>query len=173
MLMQPWRWERSRLHGGLCHTLPRHAVPCRHPLRCPLTGVGIVNALEIVRAFPGPDGLQAFKEWLLAPDEQLVELARGSASGGRARGRGGGRGRGGAGGRGRGSSAQQQQEQDEEEEAAGQPGSQEEAQQAALAREFKRRHRGVRRNWEAPPSFPSAAVGQAYANPKVDESKDK
>ena len=31
---------------------------------------------------------------------------------------------------------------------------------------------GARRNWDLPPSFPSAAVEQAYAQPRVDDSKD-
>jgi DNA excision repair protein ERCC-5 len=39
--------------------------------------------------------------------------------------------------------------------------------------EFKHKHRGVRRNWEPPPGFPSDAVAQAYAEPRVDTSKDK
>ena len=29
-----------------------------------IKGVGIVNATEIMSAFPGPDGLQRFAEWM-------------------------------------------------------------------------------------------------------------
>lgn len=43
-------------------------------------GIGIVNAVEVVNAFPGEDGLEDFKEWVVAPDEQLLALARGDTS---------------------------------------------------------------------------------------------
>jgi DNA excision repair protein ERCC-5 len=43
-------------------------------------GIGIVNAVEVVNAFPGEDGLEDFKEWVVAPDEQLLALARGETS---------------------------------------------------------------------------------------------
>ena len=147
-----------------------------------------MNAVEVVNAFPGADGLRQFRDWLASPDEQLLELARGG---------------GGSGGKkprtGRGSAKKQQNEQGgsqaEEADAAGEDGqrqeegegegdedaagggggggSQQQEQQERLVAEFKRRHRGVRRNWEPPPSFPSAAVDAAYASPKVDASKDK
>jgi hypothetical protein len=168
--------------------------------------VGIVNAVEVVHAFRGTDGLVHFKRWLQAPDEALVELARSTASGGR--GSGGTKGRGGKkGGRGRGRGAQQggdegspgntsgggtpsQQQQGGSQQ--GTPPSQQQQQQqegspasprqgtpaqpdeeAVRLAEFKRRHRGVRRNWEPPASFPNAAVDAAYAQPRVDPSKDK
>ncbi|KAL4441195.1 hypothetical protein ABPG77_011432 [Micractinium sp. CCAP 211/92] len=103
-----------------------------------VAGVGIVNAMEIVHAFPGPHGLRRFREWLDAPDEELVELAKGKS---------------------------------------GKPGSEEgqesDPEAAARLEAFKRTHRGVRRSWDPPASFPSAAVDQAYAEPKVDTSKEK
>ena len=49
----------------------------------------------------------------------------------------------------------------------------EEGEEAARLAEFKRRHRGARRAWELPPSFPSDAVTQAYTSPRVDDSKEK
>ncbi|KAK9861414.1 hypothetical protein WJX84_011927 [Apatococcus fuscideae] len=40
-----------------------------------------------------------------------------------------------------------------------------------LAR-FKRNHRGVRRNWDVAPTFPSRAVEEAYMKARVDDAKD-
>lgn len=135
--------------------------------------MGVVNAAEIVSAFRGPDGLRRFRSWLDAPDDELVRLARGS-SGGKKGGRGGSKQQqqraGAAGGaatdaspEGEGGEGATDEEEEEEEEGAD---------SAALA-EFKRKHRNVRRSWDAPASFPSAAVEQAYSQPKVDASKDK
>lgn len=182
-------------------TGPPHPHPPTHP---PPAGVGIVNAVEVVHAFRGPEGLRRFREWLAAPDEALVQLARGTAGGGGGGSAGKGRGRGGRKGRGKAGQPQEGEErQGEPEEGGSQPDgtpsqqhqqregrsqpeatpSQQEQQEegagegegegGARLAEFKRRHRGVRRNWEPPPSFPSAAVEQAYAQPKVDASKDK
>lgn len=36
------------------------------------SGVGIVNAIEIVRAFPEEDGLQRFREWIESPDPSIL-----------------------------------------------------------------------------------------------------
>ncbi len=43
-----------------------------------VTGVGIVNAVEIVSAFPGFEGLERFKKWLDSPDSDLFSKARGT-----------------------------------------------------------------------------------------------
>lgn len=182
------------VHRLLLHTGPSPDPTATRPLAH--AGVGIVNAMEIVHAFPGPHGLRRFREWLDAPDEELVELAKGksgkpgsaskpgrsaskqrrgrsSAVGGDEEGaedeaQGGGRGgqTGAAGPAGadgpgdlRGSSQEEGQESDPE--------------AAARLEAFKRTHRGVRRSWDPPASFPSAAVDQAYAEPKVDTSKEK
>lgn len=190
------------------HTLPR---PECCPTCCPTTacaaacaaGVGIVNAVEVVHAFPGTDGLQAFKDWLTAPDDQLLELARGSKAGGRGGGakqqkqkqqEGQGRGKkphrqrrrtqdpepsaaapGSSPGGPLGSHASldQEEEGEEEEEWQGGQTGAEAQAQAVLAANFKLQHRGARRNWETPADFPSSAAAAAYAAPKVDTSKDK
>ena len=168
-------------------------------------GVGPVNAMEVVHAFgAGPAGLRAFRDWLTAPDEELVELARrgggagsgggggsgspGSAgTGGRGRGRGGGGGgkAGRRGGRRRQQAGDEDDAEEEQEEGLGSPGDGRHAEErggegdegadAAAARlaAFKRQHRGARRAWEPPPSFPSEAVEQAYARPRVDPDKSR
>ena len=190
--------HRATEQHGAAASLPCRHSACHHPATLLLpAGVGIVNAVEIVNAFSGPNGLRQFRDWLASPDEQLLELARGGAcaSGKKPR-------------KGRGSAKKQQKEQGQqqggsqaeeaevaggdgqqedegegegEEDAAGDDGGggsqqqeqQQQQQQERLVAEFKQRHRGVRRNWEPPPSVPSAAVDAAYASPKVDASKDK
>ena len=36
------------------------------------SGIGIVNAIEVVNAFPEEDGLQKFREWLESPDPSIL-----------------------------------------------------------------------------------------------------
>lgn len=40
-------------------------------------GIGIVNALEIVRAFPTDESLKGFREWVDAPDAEALAAAQG------------------------------------------------------------------------------------------------
>ncbi|GLI68761.1 hypothetical protein VaNZ11_013252, partial [Volvox africanus] len=40
------------------------------------SGIGIVNAVEVVRAFPGRRGLERFRGWLESPDVGLLAAAR-------------------------------------------------------------------------------------------------
>lgn len=40
-------------------------------------------------------------------------------------------------------------------------------------RDFKLRHRGVRKNWDVPDSFPNSAIVEAYMHPQIDSSKEK
>ena len=42
-------------------------------------GIGIVNALEIVRAFPTDEGLGDFREWVNNPDAHVLAAAQGKA----------------------------------------------------------------------------------------------
>ena len=36
------------------------------------SGIGIVNAIEVLQAFPEEDGLQKFREWLESPDLSIL-----------------------------------------------------------------------------------------------------
>jgi hypothetical protein len=71
-----------------------------------VAGIGVVNALEVVSAWPGGlPGLQKFKSWLEGPDERLLAAAAavgGEQTRGGKRGRGSSRSRGAKVGRGRG-----------------------------------------------------------------------
>lgn len=40
-------------------------------------------------------------------------------------------------------------------------------------RDFKFKHRGVRKNWVVPDSFPNSAIVEAFMQPQIDSSKDK
>jgi hypothetical protein len=70
-----------------------------------VAGIGVVNALEVVSAWPGGlAGLQKFRSWLEGPDERLLAAAAavdGKQTRGGKRGRGSSSGRGARGSRGR------------------------------------------------------------------------
>lgn len=36
------------------------------------SGIGIVNAIEVVHAFPEEDGLQKFRDWIESPDPTIL-----------------------------------------------------------------------------------------------------
>ncbi|KAF6264630.1 hypothetical protein COO60DRAFT_1292472 [Scenedesmus sp. NREL 46B-D3] len=94
-----------------------------------VAGIGVVNALEVLSAWPGGlPGLQRFKSWLEGPDERLLAAAAANAAAETA---------------------------DEE---------------TPAQRYFKSSHRGVRRTWHLPASFPSRAVLDAYLKPLVDRN---
>jgi DNA excision repair protein ERCC-5 len=37
-------------------------------------GIGVVNAVEVVHAFPGCEGLSEFRDWVMAPDAQVCVI---------------------------------------------------------------------------------------------------
>lgn len=39
---------------------------------CMSSGIGIVNAVEVMNAFPEEDGLHKFKEWIESPDPSIL-----------------------------------------------------------------------------------------------------
>lgn len=41
-----------------------------------ISGIGIVNAMEVVHSFPSDLGLDEFKKWVKSPDEELVAAAQ-------------------------------------------------------------------------------------------------
>jgi len=160
---------------------PPHPTPLK-PLH--QTGVGIVNAVEVVHAFPGMEGFQRFRQWVESPDVQgaLRQAAKAKASRRKpAAGGAGGRGRlgKGRGRKGRGAAEQSEEEQTEEEteeEEGGDDGGgdDDEEEVDGLTRDqrgFFAAHRGVRRNWQVPGSFPSPTVVSAYLDPRVDPNK--
>ncbi|XP_034207461.1 DNA repair protein UVH3 isoform X2 [Prunus dulcis] len=132
-----------------------------------VSGIGIVNAIEVVNAFPEEDGLHKFRDWIESPDPTILGKFDGET----------------------GSSAKKRgskfgdkdinsQSNKEEVSAFDQnncPG-QEHKQSADLIEEIKQtfmdKHRKVSKNWHIPSSFPSEAVSVAYTCPQVDKSTE-
>ena len=124
-------------------------------------GVGIVNALEILHAFPGMDGLRRFKAWVDAPDSELVAAALAKAA--RKRGKGA-----------RGAAAGPAADGGDAAAAAdGAPGAPAAACESATEAEFKRRHVGKRKTWVLQEGFPSQRVVDAYLGPQVDHNAER
>jgi 5'-3' exonuclease len=131
-----------------------------------VAGVGIVNALEIVTAFPGIEGLREFKAWadraefsgavpaaLRAP---ALPAPPGTGSGMRTTRR-------------------------RRQLLRTRPRTTTRSSRTSLVRRlatrfrdaFFKQHRSVKKGWELPPGFPSEVVVQAYARPSVDGSREK
>ena len=137
-------------------------------------GVGIVNALEIVNAFPGLDGLAEFRDWvniaeftgavpraLLASEAKPKRKKRRSELASSVRGK---------------------ETEDEDAEDAASSDDEDATVLASVSRDadenpasarFKEQHRAVKKGWDLPPAFPSKQVLDAYAKPSVDESRER
>ncbi|PIA62144.1 hypothetical protein AQUCO_00200266v1 [Aquilegia coerulea] len=129
-----------------------------------VSGIGIVNAIEVVNAFPEEDGLQKFREWLESPDPTILGKlvtqtgpdSRKKESNGPA---------------------------DCSKTVADVPAScgvVSEGHDNELSADdiqktkqiFMDKHRNVSKNWHIPTSFPSEAVVSAYVSPQVDKSTE-
>ncbi|KAL2645532.1 hypothetical protein R1flu_013119 [Riccia fluitans] len=126
-----------------------------------ISGIGIVNAIEVVNAFEEEDGLRKFRMWLDSPDMSIFNKVRGRVKG-----------------QNNGtvvakvvSSENEQSEQTEVPEGG-------DVDQIVgnsfthRQRIFIDEHRVVSKNWNIPDSFPSPAVIAAYISPMVDKSKE-
>lgn len=61
----------------ICRSFALVAPGMLHSKRRPpraISGIGIVNATEVVHAFQGMEGLQDFRAWVQAPDAAVSEL---------------------------------------------------------------------------------------------------
>lgn len=129
-----------------------------------VSGIGIVNAIEVLQAFPEEDGLQKFREWLESPDPSILGQF-GSYTGSKSMKR---------------SSKTSNSNVDEltdnsEESACEESGLRNHGQVADngipdVKNIFMNKHRKVSKNWHIPSSFPSESVVSAYTSPQVDES---
>ena len=132
-----------------------------------VAGVGIVNALEIVTAFPGIEGLREFKAWA---DRAEFSGAVPAALRAPALPAPPGTGRDGDGDAAAAAAAENAPSDDDAIVAdETRPGSSRDA----LRDAFFKQHRSVKKGWELPPGFPSEVVIQAYARPSVDTSREK
>ncbi|OMO88684.1 Drug/metabolite transporter [Corchorus capsularis] len=125
-----------------------------------ISGIGIVNAIEVVNAFPEEDGLHKFREWVESPDPTILgklNVQEGSS------------------GRKRGSKSTSDN--------GGVSSLDEKISQADKIKHstdcnddvkqvFMDKHRNVSKNWHIPSSFPSEAVISEYSSPRVDKSTE-
>uniref|UniRef100_A0A2P2KUP0 DNA repair protein UVH3 isoform X3 n=1 Tax=Rhizophora mucronata TaxID=61149 RepID=A0A2P2KUP0_RHIMU len=133
-----------------------------------VSGIGIVNAIEVVNAFPEEDGLHKFREWIESPDPTILgkldvekgintrkkaakvvdDDFNGASSNIEAIP----------------SSDQNSPKAHENEHSA--------YQIQEIKQIFMDKHRNVSKNWHIPSCFPSGAVISAYSSPQVDRSTD-
>lgn len=127
-----------------------------------ISGIGIVNAIEVVNTFQGEAGLQKFKEWLDAPDLTLLNKVHQDGT------------------------KKQTRKKKIERESEAQAHSTNvvvDPDDAASARSetsnynhrqegFIDKHRAVSKNWNVPESFPNPMVINAYMSPQVDNSTE-
>ncbi|XP_056169922.1 DNA repair protein UVH3 isoform X2 [Syzygium oleosum] len=133
-----------------------------------VSGIGIVNAIEVVNAFPEADGLQKFREWVESPDPTIlgkVDVPEGSTVGRR------------------GSKTSNNGINGPEGAQSGPPSSEQNMSPSyeqrnsidkiqEMKQQFMEKHRKVSKNWHIPPTFPSEAVISAYSTPQVDKSTE-
>ncbi|KAL2523446.1 DNA repair protein UVH3 [Forsythia ovata] len=122
-----------------------------------VSGIGIVNAIEVVNAFPEKDGLREFREWIESPDPTILgkfDVKEGSNS-----------------------NKKVSKDGDSSSNTEGisttdknGPHSVDDTQK--IKQIFMDKHRNVSKNWHIPSSFPSDAVISAYTFPQVDNSTE-
>nr|KJB11469.1 hypothetical protein B456_001G260400 [Gossypium raimondii] len=139
-----------------------------------VSGIGIVNAIEVVNAFPEEDGLHKFREWIESPDPTILgKLNVQEGSSARKRG-------------------PKSTEKDVNGTKTSTRGSESNNGTSSLDQNsfqadknmqstdctddikqiFMDKHRNVSKNWHIPSSFPSEAVISAYSLPQVDKSTE-
>ncbi|GMI68417.1 hypothetical protein HRI_000511000 [Hibiscus trionum] len=135
-----------------------------------VSGIGIVNAIEVVNAFPEEDGLHKFREWIESPDPTILgklNVQEGSSA------------------RKRGSKLTEKDVNSAKTSTGGSESSigDQKTFQADKNKQstdciddikqiFMDKHRNVSKNWHIPSSFPSEAVISAYSSPQVDKSTE-
>ncbi|KAK4283406.1 hypothetical protein QN277_000358 [Acacia crassicarpa] len=130
-----------------------------------VSGIGIVNAIEVVNAFPEEDGLLKFRQWVESPDPTIfgmLETKSGSST------------------RKKGSKVEEnlpgkncnieETVMDQNVSHAQEHDSSDDIQETK--QNFMNKHRNVSKNWNIPSSFPSETVISAYSCPQVDKSTD-
>ncbi|KAF3628664.1 DNA repair protein UVH3 [Capsicum annuum] len=127
-----------------------------------VSGIGIVNAIEVVNAFPEKDGLQKFREWVESPDPSILgglDAQAGSSS------------------RKRGCKVGDPDMSSSTSNLEGTTAADENAHKSEdraekLKQIFMKKHRNISKNWHIPSSFPSNGVISAYTSPRVDKSTE-
>ncbi|KAK7339428.1 hypothetical protein VNO77_20093 [Canavalia gladiata] len=124
-----------------------------------VSGIGIVNAIEVMNAFPEEDGLLKFRQWVESPDPTI--LGRLDAKSG--------------------PNAKKKGPKVEEKlnssscnvkESASDQNTHHAPEIQEIKQIFFDKHRNVSKNWHIPSSFPSEMVISAYYSPQVDKSTE-
>lgn len=124
-----------------------------------VSGIGIVNAIEVVHAFPEEDGLQKFKEWIESPDPSIFgQLHMETSSKSKKRKPGGNY------SDGKGKGLEPECDQGSDDLSANET--------ERIKKIFMSKHRNVSKNWHIPAAFPSESVISAYITPQVDNSTE-
>ncbi|XP_004514821.1 DNA repair protein UVH3 isoform X2 [Cicer arietinum] len=117
-----------------------------------VSGIGIVNAIEVLNAFPEEDGFLKFRKWVESPDPTILgRLDAKSVSNTQKKG----------------SKAASDQNISHDQEKKESPDYIHQTRQI-----FMDNHRNVSKNWHIPSSFPSETVISAYVSPHVDKSTE-
>ncbi|XP_038715642.1 DNA repair protein UVH3 isoform X2 [Tripterygium wilfordii] len=133
-----------------------------------ISGIGIVNAIEVINAFPEEDGLQNFRDWIESPDPAILRKYN-AQTGSSARKRGSKVGE---------DSSNSANNSMEGLGSVEHKASQNHEQKLCVdhVEETKQifidKHRNLSKNWHIPSSFPNEAVISAYNLPQVDKSTD-
>ncbi|ONK63702.1 uncharacterized protein A4U43_C07F18000 [Asparagus officinalis] len=128
-----------------------------------VSGIGIVNAIEVVRAFPEKDGLQKFRDWIESPDPSILgkfnshtgsnSKKKSSTSGDK-------------GGEMKDTANTSSFEENVSREYVDQTSVDD------IKEIFMTKHRNVSKNWHLPSTFPSESVITAYISPQIDDSTE-
>lgn len=126
-----------------------------------ISGIGIVNAIEVINAFPEENGLHKFREWIESPDPMILGKSGMSNKSKMS------------------DTGSSSLEADTERTLAGDGndvvGTDSQTADSniqSLRQIFMDKHRNVSKNWHIPSSFPSETVISAYKAPQVDKSTD-
>ncbi|CAN6321023.1 unnamed protein product [Urochloa humidicola] len=124
-----------------------------------VSGIGIVNAIEVVHAFPEEDGLQKFKEWFESPDPSIFgQLHMETSSKSKKRKPDGND------SDGKGKRLEPECDQGSDDLSSNET--------ERIKKIFMSKHRNVSKNWHIPSAFPSESVISAYITPQVDNSTE-
>nr|BAK08020.1 predicted protein [Hordeum vulgare subsp. vulgare] len=126
-----------------------------------ISGIGIVNAIEVVHAFPEEDGLQQFREWIESPDPAILGKFDVESSGSSKRRKSGG------------NESCEKGNSLEPECVEGSDNNQSSNETQHIKEVFMSNHRNVSKNWHIPSTFPSETVINAYISPQVDDSTER
>lgn len=125
-----------------------------------ISGIGIVNAIEVVNAFPEEDGLKKFREWIESPDPAILGFDMETSGSSKRR-------------KHVGNESCEKGNSLQPECFEGPDDNQSSIEKQHVKEVFMSKHRNVSKNWHIPSTFPSETVISAYVSPQVDDSTER